>query len=151
MNRIKQTELASISRLLLMRKANVVRYRFTALLVDDSKHVFLAWCRYFLRIGGNFDRRLHLAILLPFNKLVHPAKRRLVCSRNKLSAHAPNVDPGPLGFQVKDRILIQIVRGDDFDVRQTCLIEHFASLDRQVGQIAAIQPNAAKPLPFTLQ
>ncbi|MNE52303.1 hypothetical protein D3C80_1469680 [compost metagenome] len=130
MNRIKQTKLAAISSLLFLRETNVISDRLAILFADDPKHVLPSRRSYFFRIARYFDRRLHFSFTFALYHLVYSAQSRLVCRCNKLCPDTPNIDACTLSLQVKNGILVQIIRSHNLNVIQTSRIQHAAGLNR---------------------
>ena len=75
-------------------------------------------------------------------ELVDAAQRRIVLAGDQPRADAPDVDGRALGLEVPDDLLVEVARGGDLRVREAGLIEHFARLAAEEGEVAAVKADA---------
>ncbi|MNJ68821.1 hypothetical protein D3C77_651050 [compost metagenome] len=78
------------------------------------------------------------------NKFINCPKSRLIVSSNQFCADTPNIDFRSLCFQIHNCMFVQIICSVNFRAMEPCLIKHFTSFFREVGQIPAVETNPFK-------
>ena len=95
-------------------------------------------------VFADLDLRDDVAVLvLDGCELVHAAEHRLAARGDEPLAHAEAVDLRALPQQPRDQALIERVGHGDLAVGPAGVVEHFARLFRQVGDVAGVEADAA--------
>ena len=93
---------------------------------------------------ADLDLGDYIAVLILYgDELVDAAEHRLAARGDEPLAHAEAVDLRALAQQTRDQALIERVGHGDLAVGPTGIVEHFACLLRQVGNVAGVEADAA--------
>ena len=127
---------------MLVGQADQISPDFSGVPVINAVKSLVAGVCDFFDIFREFDFRLEDAVFITYGgKFVDAAKSRIVLCGDQVCADAPGGDRGALQFQALDQIFVEVVGGGDHGVRKTRVIEHFAHLLGEVGEVAAVHAD----------
>ena len=93
-------------------------------------------------VFGDLDFRDEFAVLFDGHQLVDAAEYRLGLGCDETLADAEGVDLRTFHDHIPDQVFVQGVGNGDGAVFETCLVQHFPGLFRQIGDIAAVDADA---------
>src|SRR5699024_3764386 len=130
---------------LLVVDADIVGDRVAGL-VKQAVQLFKVRVDDLLRALADLDFRDVLPVLLHRYQLVDAAEHRVGLAGNQPLTDAKAVYLRPLQNQVADDVLVQRVGGDDLDVREAGLVQHFSGALGEVSDVAAVDAHALRPV-----
>ena len=101
-------------------------------------------CRDLADVLADLDLGDDIAVLvLHCDELIDATEDRLALGGNETLADAEGVDLRVLHPEVLDEVLVERVRNGDGAFRPARLVEHLARLAGKIGDVAAVQADAA--------
>ena len=101
-------------------------------------------CRDLADILADLDLGDDIAVLvLHCDELIDAAEDRLALGGNETLADAEGVDLRVLHPEILNKVLVERVRNGDGALRPARLVEHLTRLAGKIGDVAAVQADAA--------